>query len=60
MAGAATEYIANQEYRSDDWFRLPKAEDFHSWKEIEPFKNKPFYGDAVSDPAQNRDEMCSW
>ena len=26
---------ASTEYRSDDWWRLPRAEDLHSWKEID-------------------------
>lgn len=33
--GAATEYIANQEYRSNDWWRLPRGEDMHLWSEID-------------------------
>lgn len=33
--GAATEHIANQEYRSNDWWRLPRGEDMHLWSEID-------------------------
>lgn len=25
----------SNEYRSDDWWRLPRKEDLHSWKEID-------------------------
>lgn len=56
-SGAATEYIANQEYRSNDWWRLPRGEDMHLWSEI----NRDWdYGSAWSSPPRNRDEMCSW
>lgn len=27
--------VASVEYKSDDWWRLPRAEDLHSYKEID-------------------------
>ena len=49
--------IASVEYRSDDWWRLPRAEDLHSWKEID---SNWKYGHANSTPYNNHNNMCGW
>ncbi|KAG8534388.1 uncharacterized protein KY384_001233 [Bacidia gigantensis] len=49
--------IADDEYRSNDWWRLPRGGDMHLWSEI----NKDWkYGDADSTPPSNHDNMCGW
>lgn len=35
MCGAATEAIADREYRSNDWWQMPTGEDMHLWSEID-------------------------
>ena len=32
--GAQSQHLADHEYRSNDWWRLPRAKDMHLWSEI--------------------------
>ena len=54
MAAPATKAIANDEYRSNDWWRLPRGNDLHLWSEIDRSWD---YGSADSTPPRNHDNV---
>ncbi|MCJ1427845.1 hypothetical protein MMC29_005751 [Sticta canariensis] len=55
--GSKSQHLADHEYRSNDWWRLPRGEDMHLWSEID---GEWDYGKATNTPPRNREEMCRW
>ncbi|MCJ1273319.1 hypothetical protein MMC21_001109 [Puttea exsequens] len=56
-AAPGSKDIADDEYRSNDWWRLPRAGDMHPWSEIDASWD---YGSVDSTPPSNHNNMCSW
>ena len=57
MAAPSDKPIAGHEYRSKDWWRLPRGEDMYLWSEIDPNWD---YGDEDSTPPKNKDTVCKF
>ncbi|KAL8887625.1 MAG: hypothetical protein Q9215_004846 [Flavoplaca cf. flavocitrina] len=53
----ATKDLLGNEYRSNDWWRLPRREDIRPASDIDPDWD---YGDATSDPGTHFENICKW
>ncbi|KAL8982589.1 MAG: hypothetical protein Q9205_002937, partial [Flavoplaca limonia] len=51
----ATKDLLGNEYRSNDWWRLPRREDIRPASDIDPDWD---YGDATSDPGTHFENIC--
>ncbi|KAL9627599.1 MAG: hypothetical protein Q9204_006453 [Flavoplaca sp. TL-2023a] len=49
--------LLGNEYRSNDWWRLPRREDIRPASDIDPDWD---YGDATSNPGTNFENICKW